>query len=677
VWRQKEAVLRSSNLTRLLLANSAHEVRTPLNAIINYLEIALEGTLDEETRENLARSHSASKSLIYVINDLLDLTKTEEGQNLITDDVFNLSTCIRDATEPFLVDAKRKGIEYHIVEHPGLPQLVHGDERRIRQAISNVTANAVTHTSTGYVKIEVFVTDVGERQATIEFVVEDTGAGMSVRQLDTLFRDLEQVSTEESPLPAPKAEKQAEARALGLGLAVVARIVRNMNGQLRLKSEAGLGSRFVIQIPFLVPEEQPATATDNEATSSQATPSSNTIVSAPESLKAAPEGEIMLVNRTSMTNLIAEADAHAEQASFNSHMSGGSYGSRRSDAERLIDAIQTPLSLDDNEPEYHVLEPTTALSNSTTSAPRSNRARSYSPRRLPTQGVGRTVQSQNESGQGPGFEDVRGSKTPIRAVRIPDEYTDLPRQNKTTKSSQSGGEFSKEPSRFQQKARTKSITSGTTQATDQVQLQVLVAEDDPINMKILRKRLERTGHGVHHSANGEDCATVYRERSPTFDVVLMDMQVRILLNKTVELWLTNLDQMPIVDGLTSTKMIRAMEKSPEHAGHSRLASSNYRIPIFAVSASLIEKNMQTYVDAGFDGWILKPIDFKRLSTILAGISDEDVRISCLYEPGEWERGGWFSHKYDAGLASSEETPRVYETSNKQLNLIKETDTDTV
>src|SRR3978361_482194 len=73
VWRQKEAALESRQLTRLLLANSAHEVRTPLNAIINYLEIAMESTLDQETRDNLAKSHSASKSLIYVINDFLDL----------------------------------------------------------------------------------------------------------------------------------------------------------------------------------------------------------------------------------------------------------------------------------------------------------------------------------------------------------------------------------------------------------------------------------------------------------------------------------------------------------------------------------------------------------------------------------------------------------------------------
>lgn len=538
VWRQKEAALQSSNLTRLLLANSAHEVRTPLNAIINYLEIALEGTLDQETRENLARSHSASKSLIYVINDLLDLTKTEEGQNLVKDDVFDLSTCIRDATESFYIDAKRKGIKYSVTQHPGLPQQVHGDERRIRQAITNVTANAVTHTTTGHVSVEVFVADVKDRQVIIEFVVEDTGAGMSGRQLDALFRDLEQVSTEESPLPAPKVEKEAEIRTLGLGLAIVARIVRNMSGQLRLKSELGQGSRFVIQIPFLLPEEQPQEVSEYGTALSQMTRSSNPVVSAPESLKAAPEGEIMLVNRSSITNLISQAEGLADQGSLGSHRSGGSFASHtsnRSDAERLINAIRTPLSLgeDEKEPEYPIFEPapprpTTAGSSIGTSAARSLQMRASSPRRRPLQGPEHVVYPQSEPifGLGAGFADVRDSKTPIRAVRIPDEYTDIPRQSKDTESLKSVEQAFKEPAGFQQKARTNSIVSATTQATDQLQLQVLVAEDDPINMKILRKRLERAGHGVHHTANGEDCATVYREKSPSFDVVLMDMQVR-------------------------------------------------------------------------------------------------------------------------------------------------------
>lgn len=156
VWRQKEAALHSSQLTRLLLANSAHEVRTPLNAIINYLEIALEGSLDQETRENLSKSHSASKSLIYVINDLLDLTKTEEGQELIKDEVFDLLATIYEARDSFRGDALRKGLEYEVIEHPGIPQFVHGDQRRVRQVVSNIIANAMQNTTSGYVSERCF-----------------------------------------------------------------------------------------------------------------------------------------------------------------------------------------------------------------------------------------------------------------------------------------------------------------------------------------------------------------------------------------------------------------------------------------------------------------------------------------------------------------------------------------
>lgn len=171
VWRQKEAALQSSRLTKLLLANSAHEVRTPLNAIINCLEIAMEGSLDQETRENLARSHSASKSLIYVINDLLDLTRTEEGRELVKDEILDLSACIREATDPFKMDAKRRGIDYQVIEHPGLPTSVHGDFRRVRQAISNLAANAMRHTVQGSVKVEAYVSEFQESRVTVEIAV--------------------------------------------------------------------------------------------------------------------------------------------------------------------------------------------------------------------------------------------------------------------------------------------------------------------------------------------------------------------------------------------------------------------------------------------------------------------------------------------------------------------------
>lgn len=105
--------------------------------------------------------------------------------------------------------------------------------------------------------------------------------------------------------------------------------------------------------------------------------------------------------------------------------------------------------------------------------------------------------------------------------------------------------------------------------------------------------------------------------------------------------------MPIVDGLTSTKMIRSYEKTHEESDLSPRAKANGRVPILAVSASLVERERQAYIDAGFDGWILKPIDFKRLNTLLTGIVDEKVRIECLYQPGEWERGGFFDRRQES------------------------------
>lgn len=99
--------------------------------------------------------------------------------------------------------------------------------------------------------------------------------------------------------------------------------------------------------------------------------------------------------------------------------------------------------------------------------------------------------------------------------------------------------------------------------------------------------------------------------------------------------------MPIVDGLTSTKMIRSFEKS--HPTHllSKRAARNGRIPVIAVSASLLEKERHMYIDAGFDGWILKPISFDRLKHIMLGIVDAGARKEDLYKSGGWERGGWF------------------------------------
>ena len=93
--------------------------------------------------------------------------------------------------------------------------------------------------------------------------------------------------------------------------------------------------------------------------------------------------------------------------------------------------------------------------------------------------------------------------------------------------------------------------------------------------------------------------------------------------------------------MTSTKMIRSFEKTNPEQVLSRRARRNGRMPIIAVSASLVESNVEVYKEAGFDGWILKPISFVRLAELMKGIVDDKSRAHNVYQPGKWEQGGWF------------------------------------
>ena len=514
VWRQKEAALQNSQLTKLLLANSAHEVRTPLNAIINYLEIALEGSLDAETRENLTKSHSASKSLIYVINDLLDLTKTEAGNNLVKDDVFDLPLTAQEATDMFVNDAKRKQLTYEVVVHPGVPQYVIGDQRRVRQIVSNVTANAIQHTKSGSIKVELWLAGMEEDHVDVDIVVQDTGVGMPSEKLDNLFRELEQVQVEsgsapqENPLPDSRAlTAKEENRTLGLGLAVVSRIIRNMNGQLRLKSEEGVGSRFVIQLGFELPpirEEQKKIELLGMADMRSPQPA----------IPPVAEGEVLLVHSSLIKSPerpqpdITRRNSRESVHSLKSQKSFKGMSSGKSDMDRLIDAIQEPLMVGPTSPSI--------------SGPRSSKRPSLKQRR--------TARSRSRSGSRevdnreivpadeasiPGEYRIKDQVTPIRPVRVPE---DEPQEEAASVRSTTANRVSFNITEDRKKEL---------EPLNADKLRILMAEDDSINSKIATKRLEKVGHEVYCTVNGEACASAYGERHAFFDVVLMDMQVSI------------------------------------------------------------------------------------------------------------------------------------------------------
>ena len=161
---------------------------------------------------------------------------------------------------------------------------------------------------------------------------------------------------------------------------------------------------------------------------------------------------------------------------------------------------------------------------------------------------------------------------------------------------------------------------------------VLIAEDNPLNSRLLETRLSKRGHKVTVTVDGQACADAFKKTPAAFDVILMDIQ------------------MPLVDGNASTRLIRTYEKE-ESPTLSEQAKPHGRIPIIAVSASLSESSCTEYMESGFDGWILKPIDFTRLEAIIAAIEDEQKRNAIMYGAVKWNEGGWFEQKHDTPTQS--------------------------
>ncbi|KGO40989.1 CheY-like superfamily [Penicillium expansum] len=553
IWREKETTLQNNQLTRLLLANSAHEFRTPLNAIINYLEIVLDGSLDQETRDHISRSHSASKSLVYIINDLLDLTNAENGQRLIKDEAFDLSETLTEATDIFWEEARQKDVDLQVVQHAALPPVL-GDQRRVRQVITNLISNAIQHTSTGAVTIESCVVPepMEPDHICVEVAIHDTGSGMSQETVETLFCELEQVSNK-GYMQNPKTYEQISSSqvfetesVLGLGLALVARIVRNMNGQLSLKSEEGKGSCFKIRLAFPLPDEDSNQKQNPCATSNEP-----------------PQED--------------ERKQDTKQGTTSSHCVTG----------QKEDGIPCECG---QSPEFESGESIVNVDVSLN--PGESRNLSIS---------GQQLKQSNQPGK----------PTTSLPKKDPEQ---LPKVSKPTiKETLSVSPTTKSPTDQPQ------TTQPSVPPTMDWNLHVLVAEDDPVNSTIVQKRLEKFGHTVHMTSNGKECAYAYKANPTHFNAVLMDLQ------------------MPIVDGLGATQMIREYEQQ-ELANDTTPAP---RIPIFAVSASLLEENRKMYMDSGFDGWVMKPIDFHRVDRLLGGVRLQWVREEVVYRPGVWEAGGWF------------------------------------
>ena len=237
-YRREANTAKSANAAKsLFLSRMSHEIRTPMNAITGMADIALRKE-SCSVREELITIKRAGANLLSIINDILDFSKIESGKLEIIPKSYLLSSLVDDVTD--IVQARIVNPNVDIVVHvnSNIPNVLYGDEARIRQALLNVLNNAVKYTKRGIIA---FVVNgkITEDTILLTFVVMDSGRGIKSDDIGKLFGDFVQLDV--------AANEGIEGT--GLGLAITKNLVEAMNGNISVKSEYGRGSTFIIKLP--------------------------------------------------------------------------------------------------------------------------------------------------------------------------------------------------------------------------------------------------------------------------------------------------------------------------------------------------------------------------------------------------------------------------------------------